>query len=51
MEIIQTILNDKDATRELAKSNGDNLLFHTSHSKQKLTSEVLTEIAPPTSLH
>ena len=31
MEIIQTILNDKDATRELAKSNGDNLLFHTSH--------------------
>jgi hypothetical protein len=36
MEIIQTIFNDKDATKELVKCKGDNLVFHTSHDTIKV---------------
>jgi hypothetical protein len=31
MEIIRPISSDKEATLELTKSTGDNLVFHTSH--------------------
>ncbi|MGH4118953.1 hypothetical protein [Clostridium sp.] len=32
MDIIQTISNDKDATRELVNCKGDNIVFHTNHN-------------------
>lgn len=31
MEIIKPINSDKEATFELTRSTGDNLVFHTSH--------------------
>ena len=31
MDVIKPISNDKEATLELTKSKGDNLVFHTSH--------------------
>jgi hypothetical protein len=36
MEIIQAISSDKEATQELSKCKGDNLIFHTSHDAIKV---------------
>lgn len=35
IEVLETISNDKEATRELVRCKGENIVFHTSHDTIK----------------